>query len=161
SRAEPVRIAGEAIAPSLCRDGDNARMFSAAPAEPFHPVRIEGGCEDGERTLAPSVPKKFRAFWVRLHPPKYLWSGDPACDTANRAAIATKTDCGLLELGAAPSVALATLAIAFWTQGPFYAAIEGRSMMIGAIALCLYSIAVRQLMKATNSQPSCRSSSGS
>src|SRR5262249_22314364 len=36
SRAEPVRIAGEAIAPSLCRDGDNARMFSAAPAEPFH-----------------------------------------------------------------------------------------------------------------------------
>lgn len=49
--------------------------------------------------------------------------------------------------GAAPSVALATLAIAFWNQGPAYAALEGRSMMIGSLALCLYSIAVCQLMK--------------
>ena len=49
--------------------------------------------------------------------------------------------------GAAPSVALATLAIAFWNQGPAYAAIEGRSMMIGSLALCLYSVAVCQLMK--------------
>jgi Protein of unknown function (DUF3147) len=49
--------------------------------------------------------------------------------------------------GAAPSVALATLAMAFWNQGPTYAAIEGRSMMIGSLALCLYSIAVCQLTK--------------
>jgi hypothetical protein len=49
--------------------------------------------------------------------------------------------------GAAPSVALATLAIAFWKQGPAYAAIEGGSMMIGSLALCLYSIVVCQLMK--------------
>jgi hypothetical protein len=49
--------------------------------------------------------------------------------------------------GAAPSIALATLAIAFWNQGPEYAAIEGRSMMIGALALCFYSIAVCELMK--------------
>jgi hypothetical protein len=49
--------------------------------------------------------------------------------------------------GAAPSVALATLAIAFWNQGPAYAAVEGRSMMIGSLALCLYSIAVCQLTK--------------
>lgn len=49
--------------------------------------------------------------------------------------------------GAAPSVALATLAIAFWNQGPAYAAIEGGSMMIGSLALCLYSIVVCQLMK--------------
>jgi hypothetical protein len=48
---------------------------------------------------------------------------------------------------AAPSVALATLAIAFWKDGPAYAALEGRSMMIGSLALCLYSIAVCQLMK--------------
>jgi Protein of unknown function (DUF3147) len=47
---------------------------------------------------------------------------------------------------AAPSVALATLAIAFWKDGPAYAALEGRSMMIGSVALCLYSIAVCQLM---------------
>jgi urea transporter len=49
--------------------------------------------------------------------------------------------------GAAPSVALATLAIAFWNRGPGYAALEGRSMVIGSVALCLYSIAVCQLMK--------------
>ena len=49
--------------------------------------------------------------------------------------------------GAAPSVGLATLAIAFWNQGPAYAALEGRSMMIGSLALCLYSVAVCQLMK--------------
>ena len=45
-------------------------------------------------------------------------------------------------IGAAASIALATLAMAFWNQGPAYAAIEGRSMLIGAIALCLYSISV-------------------
>jgi hypothetical protein len=49
--------------------------------------------------------------------------------------------------GAAPSVALATFAIAFWNQGPAYAAVEGRSMIIGSLALCLYSVAVCQLMK--------------
>jgi Protein of unknown function (DUF3147) len=49
--------------------------------------------------------------------------------------------------GAAPSIALATLAIAFWNQGAEYAAIESRSMMIGALALCFYSIAVCELMK--------------
>jgi hypothetical protein len=48
--------------------------------------------------------------------------------------------------GAAPSIALATLAIAFWNQGAEYAA-KGRSMMIGALALCFYSIAVCELMK--------------
>jgi hypothetical protein len=49
--------------------------------------------------------------------------------------------------GAAPSIVLATLAMAFWNQGPEYAAIEGRSMMIGSLALCLYSIAVCALLK--------------
>jgi hypothetical protein len=49
--------------------------------------------------------------------------------------------------GAAPSIALATLAMTFSNQGPAYAAIEGRSMIIGAIALCLYSIFVYVLTK--------------
>ena len=49
--------------------------------------------------------------------------------------------------GAAPSIALATLAIAFSNQGAAYAALEGRSMMIGSVALCLYSLAVCRLMK--------------
>jgi uncharacterized protein DUF3147 len=49
--------------------------------------------------------------------------------------------------GAAPSVALGTLAVAISTQGSLYAAVEGRSMAIGAIALCCYSIAVNEVMK--------------
>jgi len=49
--------------------------------------------------------------------------------------------------GAAPSIALATLAIAFSNRGAAYAALEGRSMMIGSVALCLYSLAVCRLMK--------------
>jgi Protein of unknown function (DUF3147) len=44
--------------------------------------------------------------------------------------------------GAAPSVALATLALAISKDGKAYAADECRSMMAGAIALCLYSILV-------------------
>ena len=48
--------------------------------------------------------------------------------------------------GAAPSVALATLGLAFWTHGGDYAAMEGRSMMIGAVALAIYGLLVCQLM---------------
>src|SRR5262249_3506641 len=49
--------------------------------------------------------------------------------------------------GAAPSIAIATLAIAIWQQGAQYAAVEGRSMAIGALALAVYSISVCQLLK--------------
>ena len=38
-------------------------------------------------------------------------------------------------LGAAPSIALVTLSLAFWTQRGGYAAIEGRSMVLGSMAL--------------------------
>jgi hypothetical protein len=48
--------------------------------------------------------------------------------------------------GAAPSVALATLTLAFLKQGPSYVAIEGRSMVLGAFALVLYSVTVCQLI---------------
>jgi hypothetical protein len=44
--------------------------------------------------------------------------------------------------GAAPSIALATLGLTLWTHGGAYAAIEGRSMMIGALALAIYSLVV-------------------
>ncbi len=47
--------------------------------------------------------------------------------------------------GAAPSIALATLGLTFWKHGGDYAAIEGRSMMIGALGLAAYSIVVCQL----------------
>src|SRR6202451_2047782 len=42
--------------------------------------------------------------------------------------------------GAAPSVALATLALTATTKGKPYAAIEARSMVAGAVALLVYSL---------------------
>ena len=48
--------------------------------------------------------------------------------------------------GAAPSVALATLTLAFWKHGGGYVATEGRSMIIGAISLAVYSFLVCQLL---------------
>jgi hypothetical protein len=48
--------------------------------------------------------------------------------------------------GAAPSVALATLALAISKQGKAYAGTECRSMMAGAVGLFLYSILVGQLL---------------
>lgn len=41
--------------------------------------------------------------------------------------------------GAAPSVALATLGLTIMKHGGAYAAIEGRSMLLGALALFCYS----------------------
>jgi hypothetical protein len=49
---------------------------------------------------------------------------------------------------AAPSVALATLGLTVVTDGKFYAAAEGRSMIAAAIALFLYAtVAMRLIMK--------------
>jgi len=52
--------------------------------------------------------------------------------------------------GAAPSIALSTLGIAFYQQGAGYVAIEGRSMILGAIALCLYCVVVCYMLKRGN-----------
>ena len=48
--------------------------------------------------------------------------------------------------GAAPSVALATLALTISEQGKNYASTEGRSMMAGAVALFVYSSCVAWLL---------------
>jgi hypothetical protein len=48
--------------------------------------------------------------------------------------------------GAAPSIALATLGLAFWKQGNEFASIEGRSMLLGSVAFAAYSFVVCQLM---------------
>jgi hypothetical protein len=48
--------------------------------------------------------------------------------------------------GAAPSIALATLTMAFFKEGSAYVAVEGRSMMLGAVALSFYCIVVCQLL---------------
>ena len=48
--------------------------------------------------------------------------------------------------GAAPSVALATLAMTVVSDGSGYASIEGRSMMAGAIAFFIYASFVSRIM---------------
>lgn len=48
--------------------------------------------------------------------------------------------------GGAPSVALATLGLTFFSTGGADAATEGRSMMIGALALAVYSLIVGKLL---------------
>jgi hypothetical protein len=56
-----------------------------------------------------------------------------------------KTFAGLF--GAAPSIALATLAITLSMDGSAFAAVEGRSMILGAFALAIYSWIVCLLLK--------------
>ena len=48
---------------------------------------------------------------------------------------------------AAPSIALATLLITWSQKGAPFAAVEGRSMIVGALALAAYSWAVSVLLK--------------
>jgi hypothetical protein len=48
--------------------------------------------------------------------------------------------------GAAPSVALATLGIAIYQHGASYATSQSFSMMVGAIALTIYSVVVCHLL---------------
>jgi hypothetical protein len=49
--------------------------------------------------------------------------------------------------GAAPSIALATLLITLSRKGAPFAAVEGRSMIVGAFALAAYSWVVCVLLK--------------
>jgi hypothetical protein len=49
--------------------------------------------------------------------------------------------------GAAPSIALATLLITLSQEGAPFAAVEGRSMIVGAFALAAYSGTVCLLLK--------------
>ena len=49
--------------------------------------------------------------------------------------------------GAAPSIALATLLITLSQKGAPFAALEGRSMIVGAFALAVYSWTVCVLLK--------------
>lgn len=48
--------------------------------------------------------------------------------------------------GAAPAVALATLALTVTREGKIYASAEGRSMILGAIAFCLYAYLVSRML---------------
>jgi hypothetical protein len=55
--------------------------------------------------------------------------------------------------GAAPSVALVTLALAFAKEDSAYAALEGRSMVAGAVALLAYSLVVSRVLLRRTGQP--------
>ena len=59
-------------------------------------------------------------------------------------ALKPKSFAGLF--GAAPSVALATLGLTIIADGASYAAVEARSMMIGALALFTYASVVSWVM---------------
>lgn len=48
--------------------------------------------------------------------------------------------------GAAPSVALATLGIAWFQHGGAYAGLQANAMMFGGIALACYSVIVCQML---------------
>lgn len=65
-------------------------------------------------------------------------------------ALKPKSFAGLL--GAAPSVALATLALTLSKDGAQYAATEARSMILGVVAFALYaSLASKLLIRARRS----------
>jgi len=51
--------------------------------------------------------------------------------------------------GAAPSIALATISLTLAEKGPSYVRIESRSMMLGALAFCLYASLVARLLLRT------------
>lgn len=48
--------------------------------------------------------------------------------------------------GAAPSVALATLGLTIVANGKAYAAVEARSMIVGALALCVYTFICTRIL---------------
>jgi uncharacterized membrane protein (GlpM family) len=48
--------------------------------------------------------------------------------------------------GAAPSLALATLALTIASDGPSYATVEARSMTGGAVAFCIYACCVSYVL---------------
>ncbi len=62
--------------------------------------------------------------------------------------------------GAAPSVALATLALTVFKEGPAYAQLEARSMMLGAVAFFFYAWLITWLLMRKNA-PALLATSGS
>jgi uncharacterized membrane protein (GlpM family) len=61
---------------------------------------------------------------------------------------------------AAPSVALATLALAAATRGSSYVALEARSMVVGCVALFVYATVVLRVLAGRIGRPSIVASLG-
>ena len=66
-------------------------------------------------------------------------------------ALRPRTFAGLF--GAAPSVALASLALTYRSHGAEYVALEGRSMIAGAAALFVYGAASSRLIRHASVSP--------
>jgi len=66
-------------------------------------------------------------------------------------ALRPRTFAGLF--GAAPSVALASLLLTYRSQGAEYVALEGRSMIAGAVALFVYTAASSRMIRRTSVSP--------
>jgi hypothetical protein len=49
--------------------------------------------------------------------------------------------------GAAPSIALATLGLTIADKGKAYAGVEARSMILGALAFCIYAVVVSSVLR--------------
>ena len=62
-----------------------------------------------------------------------------------------KTFAGLF--GGAPSLAVATLALTFMTEDAQYVALGGRSMLVGAVALAVYSLIVCRVLLRREGRP--------
>ena len=60
-------------------------------------------------------------------------------------ALKPKSFAGLL--GAAPSVALATLSLTVWKKGSAYAALEAHSMIWGSLAFLIYALVVSRILR--------------
>jgi hypothetical protein len=67
-----------------------------------------------------------------------------SCFAALADVLKPKSFAGLF--GAAPSVALATLALTTLSDGPAYAAVEARSLMAAAVAFFVYACVISRLM---------------
>ena len=55
--------------------------------------------------------------------------------------------------GGAPSIAIATLALAFMNEDTHYVALEGRSMLVGALALAIYGLVVARVLLRREGRP--------
>lgn len=80
---------------------------------------------------------------------RFIIGGLVVCSFAVIGAVIKPTSLGGI-CGAAPSVALATLGLTFFTKGNSVASIEGRSMIISAVALLAYCLTVRYFLPHRN-----------
>lgn len=90
--------------------------------------------------MQPAARKPMHEFLLRI----ILGGGVVSALAALGEVLKPKSFAGLF--GAAPSVALATLGLAVIQHGKAYATVEARSMILGAIAFCVYAAVVSALL---------------